>query len=187
MKIVDTDGNSLDGLTLEMEELEKNRHPFLKWIDSWNGGSVLGYRPSHILVRPHKAVAEIGRQIIWAWQRVFRGWDDRVCWSIDIWLNENMPNILREYKRIMHGTPMDFFEGFPHDENYCYSKEYEKKAEQLWINEIDKMIAGFEAAKESHDIEWNTIEEYNEKEKNLKEIFETGMKSFTKYYGNLWD
>src|SRR5271157_4693879 len=37
-------------------------------------------------------------EVRFAWQRVFRGWDDRAVWSIDYWLDAKMPDMLRRLK-----------------------------------------------------------------------------------------
>src|SRR5271157_6140443 len=53
------------------------------------------------------------REVKYAYQRVVRGWDDRAVWSIDYWLDDKMPAMLRKLKEDKHGIPGDMFEGLP--------------------------------------------------------------------------
>lgn len=178
---------SLDDLFKEMDEREERRPRLIKWIDTWFGGGLAGYRVSYSIIRPHLVIAEWWRQVVWAWQRVFRGWDDRASWSVDYWLDDKMIAILTRLKETKHGTPTDFFDGFEHDENYGYSDEDHNKATTLWDAEIDKMISAFKASKELEELDFITREQYSAERKRLNGIFEEGMKSFTKYYKSLWD
>lgn len=178
---------SLDDLFKEMDERREKRPRLIKWIDTWFGGSLAGYRVSYSIIRPHLVIEEWWRQILWAWQRVFRGWDDRASWSVDYWLDDKMIEILTRLKETKHGTPMSFFDGFDYNENYEYSDEDHKKANALWDAEIDKMISAFKASKELEEVVFVTKEQYFAECERLNSVFEEGMKSFTKYYKALWD
>lgn len=48
------------------------------------------------------------RQVKWAWQRVFRGWDDRVVWSLDTHLARTLGAQLVMMADIAHGYPDGF-------------------------------------------------------------------------------
>lgn len=124
----------------------------------------------------------IYKEMKWACQRVFRGWDDRVVWSVDWWLNDIMPPILRKLKQDKHGIPIEFFGDISPSE-IGDNEEEEKCAEDLWNAEIDKMILGFESAKKICEYEWETTEELEQLNRNV----ELGMESFKKNYFNLWD
>lgn len=41
----------------------------------------------------------------WAWQRVFRGWDDRAVWNIDSRLSKSLGEQLVTMSEIAHGCP----------------------------------------------------------------------------------
>ena len=141
-----------------------------------------------------------------------RGWDDRAVWSIDYWLDDKMPAMLRQLKRDKHGIPMSMFDGLPvNDEGYHDEPEM-KIAEERWDVVIDKMIAGFEASRRVKDLtyeeelgpyplrrpegmpkdEWKTLqhERYLKSEelgKRDEKIFKEGMALFVEHYWSLWD
>ena len=126
-------------------------------------------------------------EIKWAWQRVFRGWDDRITWSIDGWMNENMPEIIRKMCSFAHGVPA----------NIDSSKE--------WKNILEKIATGFDSARQLSESAYmkkvpikkpikmfgilrNYKYEVDEKKlKKLEDNFDYGMKLFCRYYHNLWD
>ena len=170
-----------------LDESDAKKFHILKWIDKLFGGNLFGYAPHYSLTHPHVLFMDLCGHINWAWQRVYRRWDDRAAWSIDYWLNEIMPDIISQLKRNTHGTPMSFYEGFPHDKNFDYSDEDESKARELWNAELDKMIAGFVASKRMHELEYKTKEQFEREYEILESIFKNGMKSFTEYYHSLWD
>lgn len=147
---------------------------FGDWFDNlFPSSGLCDYRPIYTVTHPQVIVKYIYYEIKYAYQRVFRGWDDRVVWSISTHLNENMPLWLEELKQ-SKGTPCFFYSNV---ENA--SKEEDELARNKWLFELDKMILGFVSAKKME----NTWTENPELEKNFKE----GMESFTKYYFNLWD
>lgn len=56
------------------------------------------------------APGDARNQVRWAWQRVFRGWDDRALWSLDTWLARTLGAQLVAMAALAHGWPI------PHDE-----------------------------------------------------------------------
>jgi len=144
--------------------------------------------------------------IKWAWQRLTRGWDDRVIWSIDYYLSEMMPAWLRRLKRVQHGYPCQF-EGKP----------------EKWDEVLDTIIDGFEAAKQINDCDfpvWDWLREreverygreldifsledqakmdvvkeeinfrevYEAQEAGAMERFHEGIALFVEHYFSLWD
>jgi hypothetical protein len=168
----------------EKHEIEfKKKHPIYFWIDGIFKGSLFGYAPHYALTHPLMLLGDLKDQIKWAYQRVFRGWDDRASWSIDYWLDSMLPDILMRLKETSHGIPMRFFDGLPHDDNYDYGESGDKIARKLWNEELDKMIAGFVCSKKINDYEYKTDEE----RKILEQVFDKGMKSFIENYHSLWD
>jgi len=178
---------TLDDLTKEIEEYHAKRFFLLNWIDDsvFKGKNLFNYRPSYILIRPHMIVREIGQEIKWAYQRVVRGWDDRVVWSVDVWLTEIMPNILFQLKNDKIGVPNSMFKDMVLGENHEYTDEQHELAKQNWNNELDKMITAFVVAKKLNDLE------YDYKDKQLEEVlmklFNQGMDSFRDNFFSLWD
>lgn len=47
-------------------------------------------------------------EIKYKWQRAFRGYSTLDRWSIDSWFEEVMPRILTDYKKNLHGCPVQF-------------------------------------------------------------------------------
>jgi hypothetical protein len=122
-------------------------------------------------ILPHVFIREVARELKWAWQRVYRGWDDRVLWSIHDHLIDHLPIWLTWLR--------DNGAGFPAD-----------MTEQQWNEELSRMIAGFEAARKLDDLDWMDIQGKDEQaaeQQRLSEVFNNGMKSFTEYFFSLWD
>lgn len=150
----------------------------------------------------------------YAYQRLSRGWDDRAVWSIDWWLDDKMPAMLRKLKEDKHGIPMDMFDGLPTegDDGYTHSDATFKIAEERWNVIIDKMIAAFEASRRmqnmiyedelgqyplyrptgvSRDV-WKKVQhDRHLASEVLRErdavIFKEGMALFAEHYSSLWD
>lgn len=65
---------------------------------AWYWTTYAGYR-----VRDK--IRDVPRQIKWAHQRVFRGWDDRAVWSLDSHLTRVLGQQLIVMSEIAHGYP----------------------------------------------------------------------------------
>lgn len=61
---------------------------------------------------PIRAMRNRRQDVILAWQRVIRGWDNTVIWSLDTHLCRTLGEQLREMAEVMHGHP----EQIPFDE-----------------------------------------------------------------------
>jgi hypothetical protein len=94
-----------------------------------------------------------------------------------------IPLWLKDLKIYKHGTPVEMFEGLPHDENYCYATEDENIARQRWEDILDKIILGFESYYKIHDEYLYGEDEYT----GLNNNYEIGFDLFRKYFSNLWD
>jgi len=125
--------------------------------------SIFGYTPSYILLRPWKLLEELFRHLKWAWQRVYRGWDDTVVWSIDYYLAQYMPIWLRKLKEDKKGIPIGM-------------------SEEEWDIVLYKITTGFEVA-------YKIIEmDYDEHGQEIAyKKFEEGMDLFKEYFFSLWD
>ncbi len=94
------------------------------------------------------------RRIKWAWQRLTRGWDDRVIWSIDIYLARMLPIWLQVLKDDKMGVP---------------SKLCTKSVEDgavLWDDILDKIIKGFLAAQRIQEFDFPIWKELRDLENN---------------------
>jgi hypothetical protein len=147
----------------------------------------------------------------YAWQRLTRGWDDRAAWSIDWWLDDKMPAMLRKLKEDKHGIPGTMFEGLPteNDDGYTHSDETFKIAEDRWDAALDKIVAAFEASRRIQEgLYEDELGEYpldrprtpeaearadarmaasSKLEERDQKIFEEGMALFAEHYHSLWD
>ena len=141
-----------------------------------------------------------------AWQRVFRGWDDTVYCSLDAWLIEILPPILRKLKKNKCSCPADMFDAGMKKWKKKYPNSKLKKNE-CWQFDIvlKKIITGFEAAKKLMDCQYmkkvkikkpwtNVLGEkvfykYEVDKKLLKKLetqWDEGSKLFIKYFFALW-
>jgi hypothetical protein len=163
---------------------------------------------NHWLCNPR----DVYYKFVYAYQRVTRGWDDRAVWSIDDWMDNIMPAMLRQLKRDCHGVPSQMLEGLPLN-NFGYHDDAEMKiGKERWDAALDKMIDGFEASarmgwgtykkelgpyplyrpKDMPKREWKAVqhERYRKCEtlrKRDEKIFNEGMALFVKHYRSLWD
>jgi hypothetical protein len=163
---------------------------------------------NHWLCNPRK----VWFDCVCAYQRVVRGWDDRAVWSIDYWLDDKMPAMLRKLKEDKHGIPMEMFDGLPMNDEGYHSEPEMEIASKRWDDVLDKMIAGFEASKRVKDAtyeeelgpyplyrpkgmpkdEWKEVRHQHflkseELRKRDEVIFKEGMALFAEHYWSLWD
>jgi hypothetical protein len=195
--------------TVPFESLFEERHDPIRTRVYW-----FAYRNGRrIWNAPGNAVDEVR----YAWQRVFRGWDDRAVWSIDYWLDAKMPAMLRRLKETKHGVPSSMFtpeDCIPQGEwQGNPSEEGMKRAGARWDAIVDKMIAGFEASARVKEglyedelgpyPDWNPPEGVSKEEwkaqgdarfaasRLLEErdvkIHKEGMALFAEHYWSLWD
>ena len=171
------------------DEEFKRKHPVSYWVDNsiFRGKGLFGYAPHYSLTHPFVILSDFADEVKFAWQRVFRGWDDRAVWSIDFWLDDIMPDMLMKLKSESKGLPHFAFEGMDSDENGNYSDEQYSQAIIVWKNEIDKMANGFIASKMKEDVEFKTKKQYDAEMEKLETLRVEGMTSFVKHYNTLWD
>ena len=136
-------------------------------------------------------------EIKWAWQRVFKGYDDRATWGFDSWVSEYAPKILRDMKSFVHGYPSNSF---------GKKKKGDIQSVKEWKGVIEKIAKGFDAANSIQNNEYmkkvklkkprkdmfgnDSYTDYKfdkKKHDKLMKNFDEGMKLFHKYYFNLWD
>jgi hypothetical protein len=126
---------------------------------------------------------DIQDEIKWAIQRVQQGYDERVSWSIDYYLNEMMPKWVGALKEAKQGIPISMFKVEDLWQNI--SKEDEDKARNKWDKELSLIIKGFEAGKKLSDGDYDYKD--HKKHEELQEIFDAGMESLKRNYFSLWD
>jgi hypothetical protein len=129
--------------------------------------------------RLKRHILDIKTSMVHAWQRLFRGWDDSVLWSIDDYLADMMPIWLGELKKRQRGAP---FEYLPQKKALDRIDDEDIELAQMkWFSDIDIVIAGFEAYK---TMEYAGSELTNRDE--LQKVYESGMKKLSKMFHTLW-
>ena len=141
------------------------------------------YRAYYALTHPWKIILYYYLIIKWAWQRVFRGWDDRVVWSIDFYLARNLPNWLSVLKDNKIGTPVILFTNDDYDnDDYTILDDRCELRHREWQDILGQMIDGFNAYIEMDEVQYDSPEYTIAQNK-----FENGFNLFRKYFSNLWD
>ena len=112
--------------------------------------------------------------IVYPFQRVYRGWDNRAVWGVDEWLCDKMTPILKQLKIKKRGYPA------------CLNSADE------WSKILDQIILGFESYKKIVDMSWVKVEDvgtqpYKDKMAQLEHDYRVGMSYFRDYLGALWD
>lgn len=143
--------------------------------------------PKNILIplsiffkRARNKIWDIKTSIRHAWQRLLRGWDDSVVWSIDYYLAKMLPIWLKELKRKSRGAPISYFpqnklmEDMTDDDN--------NMARKKWFADLDIIIAGFTAYKRIQDMDYDMVGE----EDRLLAEFNTGMRKLAEIFETLW-
>ena len=122
--------------------------------DSWDR-----YAP----LRWWKTLRCIPRKAKWKWQRMNRGWADCDVWSFDNHLSRVTRDGLRYLRDHHHGFPAA-----------C-------KTDKEWIEVLNKIIDGFDAAvRQQEDID---LERFADLEKRKQE----SLKLFIEHFDNFWD
>lgn len=109
-------------------------------------------------------------------QRGLRGYSDRDVWSINWFLADILPPMLRQLKDTKHGTPIEFCE-FNEDNDVTN----EETAQSQWESLLTELAEGFELAQKMGE----DPEAYQDK-KNKKKLSRT-FQLFEEHFFNLWD
>jgi len=108
-------------------------------------------------------------EIKWAWQRVFRGYDDRWRWSLCDSLAKVVAENIEWLKEHHSSCPADLYDTSKPDEE-CHQ----------WTEILETIKQGFDAFMEMQEC---SGEEYQA----LKKKYDKGMELFAKYFADLWD
>ena len=176
MKIVDVDGEEITSERLD-KLFEKSRNRLLNRLFP-NG--IAHWNAHYAITHPWKILEYFFDEIKYAWQRVFRGWDDRVIWSIDWYLAKHIPVWVRLLDK--QGVPGKLFNESDYDENYQIYPESSIRAEIRWGEILEKIAIGFESYIDADNY-------YNDKNKRkeLMQKFNEGFDLFKEYFESLWD
>lgn len=170
-----------DEFMLKLEENSKKKN-FRNWLNNVFPNGFAGYNAFYILTHPWKIIEHCRYEVKYAWQRVVRGWDDTAPWSIDWYLAEQIPQLVEALKKHSMGIPTTILAEFtPIDNNYNYSDDDIKKAEEKWKAILDKIILGFESYPKLHYL-YPGEEGYEEHLFN----FDLGFQLLKEYFEDLW-
>ena len=147
---------------------------------------MIKYKLMHILFHPFMNIKEVYLHIKWAFQRVYRGWDDRAAYGIDFFLAKIVPELIEGMKKYGNSYPKDL-------------------TPDEWIDVLNEISDGFKAAHRLQNDDfpaWNdlTPEDW-EKDMQPKEFwdrlqeqqdeaiktFYEGLDKFAEHFFNLWD
>ena len=183
VKIQEEDGKeySLDELFEEWEQEQEKMNFLWKYLDKKYPKGLAGYNTHYALTHPWLILEECCNQVKWAWQRVFRKWDERVVWSIDYYLAEMIPQWITALKTAKHGVPCCVFDG-ECDSNGEYTKEQWKNATEKYNGILDDIIIGFQSHLEMDNYSWS-----DPKRKELENKLNKAFDLLKEYYGTFWD
>jgi len=115
-------------------------------------------------------IKQIFNEIKWAWQRVFRGYDDRWHWSLCDSLAKVVSENLEWLIENQSGCP----------DNLCDKSKVGEECHK-WKQILKEIKQGFDAFIEMG--EYYNADEYEV----LRKQYNKGMKLFAKYFGGLWN
>jgi hypothetical protein len=145
-----------------------------------------GYNCIYTLMHPWILITYTRRQIQWAWQRVFRGWDDRVIWSIDFHLADVIPDWFQELKNDKMGIPTVLFQesDYLEDGSYQLKPGVEKRLNEEYNKILDKISCGFAIYNLMEDCGiWENDPYYPKLRAYVDEAFDL----LKQYFGTFWD
>jgi len=164
----------------------EKEHPLAHWVNRvlFKEKTFFSYAPSYALTHPWKILEDFLREVKWAWQRVFRKWDDRVTWGLDCYLSEIVPQVLDTIRRMnIKGISADYLDEvgyFDADENQ--QEALTEKAAERFDLVLKDVADGFRAYSDMDDVSPSS-EAYAE----LMEKFQKGMNLFVKYFSSFGD
>jgi hypothetical protein len=190
MKIIDTDGTELT--TEIFDKMIEDYENSWRWklIDRYLPKGFEGYNLSYQILHPWNFIKSCGRIIKWAWQRVFRGYDNRIIWSIDGYLSKMIPVWVMELKNNNIGFPMTMYndENLDANHNYEASEDATKRASDKWDNILDQIADGFNAyVKIEDEYLYPNKPGFENRYNELNTKYENGFKLLKEHFSDLWD
>jgi len=181
------DGKAWEQLKAEWDEEDKKKN-LRNWINH-HLPVINGHNPAWTLTHPWELVEDGWREARWAWQRVFRGWDDRVCWGVNYHLADVIPQWMRQMQEVAHGFPATLYDESPTGIATSVMSLPENPDEdpnmKVWKDILEEIAVGFEAYRETDENDYSSIWEKGQEERLVK--YEKGFDLFRKYFPDLWD
>jgi hypothetical protein len=159
----------------------QKKHPISTWINNKFPNGLYDYSVTYILTHPWEILHQWKYEIKYAYQRVFRGWDDRAMWGVDMYIAKMIPGMMRQLKEWKQGLPNNVFEGLPYEDenNYSYSEESMIIASERWDKILDEIAEGFEIYYlNSGDMIYYKDEENLKKTEKYKKAFDLLRENF---------
>jgi len=132
-----------------------------------------------IPVRIGQGISEVKDTLIHAWQRVFRGYDDRAWWEMDAYLATLIPILVKQLRKNGHGVPSAMYEGLTPDENGNYDELAQATATDKWNYILIEIEEGFK--------EYLEYQHCNLDPDHKLEKFNRAFDLFREYFSALWD
>lgn len=154
-------------------EIRDSKFPY-KQLNKVFPKGIFSYNAVYAFTHPWIIIEGISNEIKWAWQRVFHQYDERVVWSIDMWLIPKIAEWLEKLKKDKHGIPMCMFEDGEWGE---VSKDAEEAAQKKYYKILDEIIEGCKL--------YDDGDFFNRPDDKVK--FDNAMKLFVEYLGTFWD
>lgn len=156
---------------------------------------MFGYRFSYIIFRPWKLIRLTALEIKYAWQRVWRGWDDQEMWNYYSYFLKRTSQMLARLSANPMGHPPELTYNEWQKTLMIMAIGFEKA--QKWIDhetraseDLYKRFGVF--ANVNDEIkkfkEETKYEERHQKEMNdLEKIKDVAFELFNKWFWHLWD
>jgi hypothetical protein len=141
----------------------------------------LNYQLRQIIRFPGRLVSEL----IWGFQRAFRGYSDRDWWSIDSHIAEILSKSLIRYVEKGHTVPVSYFKGdLNKADDEAASKEWDK-AKEIRDAEYEKYADFF--ARYADGGVWASEEAAEELNGVTPAQYEEAMQWLAEHFTELWD
>lgn len=127
---------------------------------------IAGWNATHALTHPWLIVDYYHKELKYGIQRAIWGFSDRDNWSIDGFLLQILPRMLKNLRRNTHGYPMGL-------------------SAKKWDKTLSEMQEGFIANRKICNLEYNFRNKKRQKE--LLRKSDKGLKLFAKHFNHLWD
>ena len=85
-----------------------------------------------------RLIRQIGRDIKWSHQRIWKGYCDYDLFSIDDWFMKIMPEMLRVFKKTRHGSPVAV--NYHSHAVFLDEEERNQDVHEEWDKKLDRMI-----------------------------------------------
>lgn len=166
-----------------LDDLEEiiNNYNKRNWFDK-NIPGIFGYKFSYAITHPLIILELSADEIKYAWQRIFKGYDERVSWSIDCYLAKMIPKWIYDLRNAKEpGIPQSFFDKYSLQEDDNYSEEDEKEAHKEWHSVLIEIENGFKDYLKLDEIEFDDPER-----KNMEKRFERAFDLLREHWNELW-